>query len=56
MGQSIPAGLLVTVPSADPDVVAVRLTSARAKLAVTETWALTSMLHVPVPLHGPLQP
>jgi hypothetical protein len=56
--QSIPAGLLVTVPSPTPALVTVRVNElGAAKLAVTVWSAFITTIHEPVPLQPPpLQP
>jgi len=57
--QSIPAGLLVTVPSPTPALVTVRVNvlAGAVKVAVTVWSAFITTVHEPVPLHpAPLQP
>lgn len=57
--QLIPAGELVTVPVAAPEVVIVTEYcggGAAAKVAVTDWLEFNVTLHVPVPLQAPLQP
>jgi len=56
--QLMPAGLLVTVPLPFPERATVSEgdEDAEAKAAVTLAFAVKSTLHVPVPLHAPLQP
>ncbi len=56
--QSIPAGLLVTVPSPTPALLTVRVNVlGAAKLAVTVWSAFITTAQVPVPLQpAPLQP
>jgi hypothetical protein len=56
--QSIPAGLLVTVPSPTPALVTVRVdVLGVAKLAVTVWSTFIATIHEPVPLQpAPLQP
>jgi hypothetical protein len=54
----MPAGLLVTVPDPEPEVVTVSCTGAAAwsKVAVTEESAPSMTTQLPVPLHPPDQP
>jgi len=51
--QSIPAGLLVTAPAAEPRVPTVNVTVLSANVAMTVVAALTVTVQVPVPLHPP---
>src|SRR5262245_15021462 len=52
--QLMPAGALVTVP--DPAGMTVSAKDCTAKVAVTELAAFIVTVHVPVPVHAPLQP
>jgi hypothetical protein len=54
--QLMPAGALVTVPDPAPARLTVRAKDCRAKVAVTELAAFIVTVHVPVPVHAPLQP
>jgi hypothetical protein len=54
--QAIPDGLLVTVPVPAPLRVTVSAKVWCAKVAVTDTGCVGVSVHVPVPLHAPLQP
>src|SRR5438445_405221 len=57
MPQSIPAGLLVTVPLPVPAFTTFRVNCTRLKVAVTVCAWVILTVHVPVPLHpSPLQP
>ena len=51
--QSMPKGLLVTVPPAEPREVTVNVTEIGVNVAVTVVAALTVTVQVPVPLHPP---
>src|SRR5437773_11798522 len=54
--QSIPAGVLMTVPMPAPAVVTLR-TTVGVKVAVTAVAAVSVTVHVPVPVQAPpLQP
>lgn len=50
--QSIPAGLLVTVPEPEPVLPTVRVRNT-SKVAVTVVSCLIEKVHVPVPVHPP---
>ena len=55
--QLIPAGLEVTVPLPDPDLLTDRVNVCRLKVAVTDVAAFMVTKQVPVPEHPPpLQP
>jgi hypothetical protein len=54
--QSMPAGLLVTVPEPVPLLVTDSVIGRRLKVAVTDVAALTVTAQVPVPEQAPLQP
>src|SRR5438046_6678916 len=51
--QSMPKGLLVTVPPAEPREVTVNVTEIGVNVAVTVVAALTVTVQLPVPLHPP---
>jgi len=53
--QSIPAGLLVTVPAPVPERVTVN-TGSRVNVADADSFPFIFTVHVPVPLHAPLHP
>ena len=54
--QSIPAGLLVTVPDPVPAFVTLRAKGCRVKVAVTLRAAVMATMQLPVPVQSPPQP
>jgi hypothetical protein len=54
--QSMPAGVLITVPVPEPEGVTVTWTDEEVKLAVTDWAPDVARVQVPAPVHEPLHP